>query len=154
MCRSTEVIPEGNAPECDRKESLQIGRTTKIHAHAANAHTFQGAVGRCDSLRGLAAPTMKSCQGFVWSVPHQPASPAIQTFRASWQTVISPYTTFSPPPLNFRTVGFSQYGFKRESNRNLRRSMRGLSRRSAYAAQRSAYMRPPSCPPVPIALIG
>lgn len=33
-------------------------------------------------------------------------------FRASWQTVIRPCTSFPPPPLKFRTVGFPQYGFK------------------------------------------
>src|SRR6266542_2994599 len=33
-------------------------------------------------------------------------------FRASWQTVIRPFTSFPLPPLKFRTVGFPQYGFK------------------------------------------
>ena len=33
-------------------------------------------------------------------------------FRVSWQKVIRPSTSFPPPPLKFRTVGFPQYGFK------------------------------------------
>src|SRR5215218_892087 len=36
-----------------------------------------------------------------------------QPFRAAWQRVIRPSTSFPPPPLRFRTAGFPQYGSKR-----------------------------------------
>ena len=41
-------------------------------------------------------------------------------FRASWQTVIRPSTSFPPPPLRFRTAGFPQYGSKRAVSSDLR----------------------------------
>jgi len=43
-----------------------------------------------------------------------------QPFRASWQTVIRPSTSFPPPPLRFRTAGFPQYGSKRAVSSDLR----------------------------------
>ena len=42
-------------------------------------------------------------------------------FRAAWQMATRPYSTFPPPSLKFRTVGFPQYGFKREVHGDLRR---------------------------------
>jgi len=41
-------------------------------------------------------------------------------FRASWQRVIRPSTSFPPPPLRFRTAGFPQYGSKRAVSSDLR----------------------------------
>jgi len=49
-------------------------------------------------------------------------------FRASWQKVIRPSTSFPLPPLKFRTAGFPQYGFKRVVSSDLRRP------RNLYAA--------------------
>jgi hypothetical protein len=43
-----------------------------------------------------------------------------------------PYNTFPPPSLKFRTVGFPQYGFKREVHGNLRAS---VARSNLYAVQ-------------------
>ena len=38
---------------------------------------------------------------------------------SAWESALR-VSVFSPPPLKFRTVGFPQYGFKREFDRDLR----------------------------------
>jgi hypothetical protein len=50
--------------------------------------------------------------------------PMYPSFRTAWQMAARPCITFPLPSLQFRTVGFPQYGYKPESSRDLRPGIR------------------------------